>query len=73
MGSVSKQAGWIAQVLREPGAMSQRKQDVVDGWPGGVDELVVEAKAHGVHLLRLTDDRGVKLIAASVHRFEVLS
>ncbi len=42
-------------------------------WPGGVDALVREAKAQGVHLLRLTDDRGVRLIAASVHPFEILS
>ena len=53
--------------------MSQRKLDVVEGWPGGVDDLVREAKAQGVHLLRLTDDRGVQLIAASVHPFEILS
>ena len=73
MSTASKQADWIAQVLDEPGSMSQRKQDVVEGWPGGVDALVLEAKAQGVHLLRLTDDRGVRLIAASVHPFEILS
>ncbi len=73
MSTASKQAVWIAQVRDEPGLMSQRKQDVVEGWPGGVNDLVREAKAQGVHLLRLTDDRGVQLIAASVHPFEILS
>ena len=73
MSTASKQAIWIAKVRDKPGSMSQRKQDVVEGWPGGVDALVREARAGGVHLLRLSDDHGVQLIAASVHPFEILS
>ena len=38
-----------------------------------MDELVREAKCHGVHLVQITDDQGVKLIAASIHPFQVLS
>jgi hypothetical protein len=73
MSEASKQALWIAQVRDEPGSMRQRKLEVVERWPGGLDALVREAKAQGVHLLRLTDDHGVQLIAASVHPFSILS
>ena len=71
--SPSKQAHWVDDVLARPESMSQRKWDVVASWPGGLEELIREAKARGVHLVSLTDDRGVKLIAASVHPFEILS
>ncbi len=69
----SQQAQWIVDVLRRSGAMSQRRWDVVASWPGGLEQLVGEARARGVHLISLTDDHGVRLIAASVHPFEILS
>lgn len=53
--------------------MTQRKESVVESWPGGLPELVREAKSQNVHLVRVTDDQGVKLIAASIYPFDVLS
>lgn len=73
MSTTSKQAQWIAEVKSRPGSMTQRKESVVESWPGGMAELVREAKAESVHLVRVTDDHGVKLIAASIHSFDVLS
>ena len=69
----SRQREWIESVRTRMHSMSQRKLTVVESWPGGVDVLVDEAKAHGVHLLQLTDDRGEVLIAASSAPFKVLA
>ena len=73
MSTTSKQVTWIQEVKGRPGSMTQRKESVVDSWPGGMAELIREAKSQHVHLVRVTDDQGVKLIAASVHRFDVLA
>lgn len=73
MSDMSKQAQWIDEVRTRPGSMSQRKESVVSTWPGGVAALVKEARSKNVHLVRLTDDQGMALIAASVHPFEVLA
>jgi hypothetical protein len=73
MSTTSKQAQWVAEVKSRPGSMTQRKESVVESWPGGMAELVREAKSQNVHLVRVTDDQGVTLIAASVHPFDVLS
>lgn len=73
MSTISKQAQWVEEVKSRPGSMTQRKESVVDSWPGGIAELVREAKLQNVHLVRVTDDQGVNLIAASIHRFDVLA
>ena len=73
MSTTFKQAGWVAEVRSRPGSMTQRKESVVDSWPGGLPELVREAKSQNVHLVRVTDDQGVKIVAASIHPFDVLS
>ena len=73
MSTTSKQAQWVAEVKGRPGSMTQRKESVVVSWPGGVAELVREAQSQNVHLVRVTDDHGVQLIAASIHPFDVLS
>lgn len=73
MSTTSKQAQWVVEVKSRPGSMTQRKESVVDSWPGGMAELVREARAQVVHLVRVTDDHGVKLIAASIHPFDVLA
>lgn len=73
MPTPSKQAEWIAEVRSRPGSMTQRKEAVVASWPGGLDELVRVARSQDVHLLRIIDDRGTPLVAASIHPFDVLS
>ena len=73
MSTTSKQAQWVAEVKSRPGSMTQRKESVVDAWPGGLAELVREAKSQNVHLVRVTDDHGIQLIAASIHPFDILS
>ena len=64
---------WMSKVADEPASMSQRKLDVVKAKGGGVAVLKRSAKARGVHLLQLTDDRGIELVAASTKSFKVLT
>lgn len=73
MSTTTKQAQWVEELKSRPGSMTQRKESVVESWPGGTSELVREAKLQNVHLVRVKDDQGVTLIAASVHPFEVLA
>ena len=52
--------------------MSQRKMSSVEKH-GGINTLKREAKRRGVHLVRLEDDKGNDLIAASLKPFKVLT
>ena len=63
---------WMLQVANQPTSMTQRKLDVVKA-RGGIAALKRSAKKHGVHLVQLTDDRGVDLVAASTKPFKVLT
>ena len=51
--------------------MTQRKLTSVERH-ADLPMLVDAARARGIHLLVLTDDRGQRLVAASRHPFEVL-
>ena len=62
---------WLDSVASGAAAMSQRAVASVESH-GGVDAAVAAARARGVHLLRLTDDKGKALIAASREPFETL-
>lgn len=62
---------WIASVADGSATMSQRSVASVER-NGGIDSAVEAARARGVHLVRLTDDEGKALIAASLHPFETL-
>ncbi len=62
-------ADWIDSVT--DGSMTQRKLTTVERH-GGLSQLLRTAEARGVHLLLLTDDKGVDLIAASKHPFKVI-
>ena len=62
---------WIADVASGRATMSQRGARWVERH-GGIDAIVASARANGVHLLRLTDDKGAALIAASRTPFETL-
>ncbi len=71
----AKQALWLAEWMRAAGAegaMSQRKASSVARLGGGLDAAIEAAKAAGIHLVLLTDDRGVELVAASPHPFKTL-
>ncbi|GAC1558111.1 MAG: hypothetical protein NVS2B9_20430 [Myxococcales bacterium] len=52
--------------------MSQRKLAAVEAKGGGLARLRREARARGVHLVVLVDDKGNELVAASLHPFRVL-
>ena len=57
---------WIASVAEGRTTMSQRSAASVDR-NGGVKAAIEVAQARGVHLVRLIDDEGKALIAASLH------
>ncbi len=62
---------WLDAVASGEATMSQRLVTSVEKH-GGLDAAVTAAKARGVHLVRLTDDKGSALLAASIHPFEAL-
>ena len=51
--------------------MSQRNFKWVEA-KGGIDQLVAIATQQGVHLVKLTDDKGNNLLAASQNLFVTL-
>lgn len=62
---------WVGAVATGSATMSQRNLRWVDS-NGGVDKLVEIARKRGIHLVRLTDDKGNELFAASQEPFETL-
>jgi hypothetical protein len=54
------------------GAMSQRRLASIEAYGGGLDAAAEAARAAGVHLVLLIDDKGDKLVAASRHPFKVI-
>lgn len=64
-------AGWLDAVASGEAGMTQRGVRWVAA-QGGLEVVVAAAKSRGVHLVRLTDDKGKVLIAASLRPFEAL-
>lgn len=62
---------WVNAVASGSATMSQRNIRWVEAH-GGMDKLVEAAKQRGVHLVRLTDDKGNELLAASQKPFQTL-
>ena len=62
---------WLDSVVSGEASMTQRGVRWVEA-QGGLDAVTTAARARGVHLVRLTDDQGKVLIAASLHPFEPL-
>ncbi len=62
---------WLDRVAAGDLTMSQRALTVIEA-KGGLAPVIAAARARGIHLVRLTDDKGKVLIAASVDPFEVL-
>lgn len=63
--------GWVEAVATGAATMSQRNLKWVE-LNGGLEKLVETAKARGIHLARLTDDKGNELLAASRDPIETL-
>ena len=62
---------WLDRVAAGELTMSQRAMSVIEA-KGGLEPVIAAAQARGVHLVRLTNDAGKVLIAASREPFEVL-
>ena len=62
---------WLDGVTGGKSTMSQRVMSSIEA-NGGLDAVVSAAKQRGVHLLKVTDDTGRVLVAASLEPFEVL-
>ena len=63
---------WLDTVADGSNTMSQRKLSSVEKRGGGIEALKAVAKAKGVHLLLVEDDKGNELVAASVKPFQVI-
>ena len=62
---------WVNSVAEGAATMSQRNLRWVEA-NGGIDKLVEVARQRGIHLVRLTDDKGNDLLAASQEPFQTL-
>lgn len=62
---------WLTSVANGSNTMSQRKLSSVTKH-GGIESVKGIAQQKGVHLLQVTDDKGVELIAASTQPFMVI-
>lgn len=62
---------WLDSVASGAATMSQRAMTTIDA-KGGLAPVIAAARARGIHLVRLTDDAGKVLIAASREPFETL-
>ena len=65
-------AEWLDAVAVGESPMSQRKLTSIEKRGGGLEAVKAAAKAKGVHLLLLEDDKGDALVAASTKPFEVV-
>lgn len=63
---------WFDSVVSGAGTMSQRKLTSIAKHGGGIETVKRLARARNVHLLLLEDDKGDKLVAASLKPFEVI-
>ena len=62
---------WLESLTTGSSTMSQRMLSSIEHH-GGLDAAKALAKEKGVHLLLLEDDKGNKLVAASLKPFEVI-
>jgi hypothetical protein len=64
-------ADWIDAVGTGRATMSQRAVSSIEAH-GGLEAAIQTARARGVHLVQLTDDKGKRLVAASKEPFTTL-
>ena len=62
---------WLDAIQSGAATMSQRKLSSIEAH-GGIEQAIAAAKQRGVHLVKLTDDKGTALVAASRHPFQPL-
>lgn len=62
---------WLDAVADGSNTMSQRKLSSIEK-RGGLEAVKRLAEARGIHLLLLEDDKGDKIVAASVKPFKVV-
>lgn len=62
---------WLDSIERGRATMSQRRLAWAERH-GGLDCLVEKARARGVHLVKLIDEEGNELLAASMNQFTTL-
>ncbi len=65
-------SAWLDAVAAGELTMSQRKLTTVEKRGGGLAAIRAAAKARGVHLLLLEDDKGNELVAATTRPFKVI-
>ena len=63
---------WLDKVADGSTAMSQRKLSSIETRGCGLEAVKTLAEQKGVHLLRLEDDKGNEVIAASLKPFDVV-
>jgi len=63
---------WLESVANGSSTMSQRKLTSIETRGGGLESVKSIAEQKGVHLLRVEDDKGNELIAASMKPFQVI-
>jgi len=64
---------WLGSVASGARSMSARKLTSIKKRGGGLRIVAAAAKKRKVHLLRLADDHGNELIAASTRPFKVIA
>jgi hypothetical protein len=62
---------WLDDVASGKATMSQRAVSAIER-RGGLDRVVAAARARGVHLVQLEDDKGKAVVAASLKPFRTL-
>ena len=63
---------WLDAVASGASTMSQRKRASIEAKGGGLESVKAAALKKNIHLLRLFDDQGNEIIAASLDPFEVV-
>ena len=63
---------WLDKVADGASSMSQRKLSSIETRGGGLEAVKTLAEQKGIHLLRLEDDKGNEVVAASIKPFDVV-
>ena len=64
---------WLEGVAKGTNTMSQRMVSSIEKRGGGLTTVKREASKRGIHLVRLEDDKGNDLVAASLKPFKVIT
>ena len=64
-------ANWLDSVANGKAKMSQRALLSIEKH-GGLETAIAAAQARNLHLIKVVDERGMVVVAASLHPFETL-